>query len=257
MNHPLTVPPPPFHESITKYTHTLSHTVPLACGIDPKKWCERDWGKCLDYFNQGILAKLFGVGCVGGSKHFYFDLLSGCLPEDAHIRCSGRLYLSVTLFPSLENKIISHFETKDELIWAWVATMALPFAFIGDFPIDLGAHGKAIDGGFSNDAPCLDSYTITVSALHNKADVSPRYLQNEHLDNTEFDNPISFFDVVRTPDFDRVWKVAAVGEAAARKCDDFNRPEWLAIKKPSVAETTAKHPMKTRSREQLSEAIDL
>lgn len=29
--------------------------------------------------------------------------------------------------------------------------------------------GYVMDGGFSNDSPCLDSYTITVSALHRYA----------------------------------------------------------------------------------------
>lgn len=61
----------------------------------------------------------------------------------------------------------SHFETRDELLWVLVASMCLPIAFILDFPVNCGSNlGLCFDGGFSNDSPCLDSYTITVSALH-------------------------------------------------------------------------------------------
>ena len=61
----------------------------------------------------------------------------------------------------------SHFETREELIWVIVASMCLPIAFILDFPVNCGSKiGLCFDGGFSNDSPCLDSYTITVSALH-------------------------------------------------------------------------------------------
>jgi hypothetical protein len=55
----------------------------------------------------------------------------------------------------------------------YVASMCLPFVFIRDFPVLCTDLGYCLDGGFSNDAPCLDSYTITVSALHREADIIP------------------------------------------------------------------------------------
>ncbi len=93
----------------------------------------------------------------------------------------------------------SQFNNREELIWAIVGSICLPIVIIRDFPIKLNDEGCVaehymsdlmtvhfvpfvhphrvcfglfaqvgfvLDGGFSNDAPCLDSYTITVSALH-------------------------------------------------------------------------------------------
>jgi len=144
--------------------------VPLACGLDPYEWCKRDWGKCMRHFtSRGLL------GCFFDSKEFYFELWNDYLPDEAHILCSGRLFISVTIFPSLQNRVISNFPTRVDLINAIVASMCLPFVFIRDFPVACSPDiGLCIDGGFSNDSPCLDSYTITVSALHKEADIQPR-----------------------------------------------------------------------------------
>lgn len=157
--------------------------VPLACGRDPYDWCKRDWEKCIRHFeSRGLL------GCLFDTKQFYYDLWNDYLPRDedgilpdgrvdptfvpVHVRCSGRLFISVTLFPSLKNKVVSHFDSRSDLIWTIVASMCLPFAFIRDFPVRCAPSvGWCVDGGFSNDSPCLDTYTITVSALHAEADV--------------------------------------------------------------------------------------
>eukprot|EP00428_Durinskia_dybowskii_P073480 CAMPEP_0170414130 /NCGR_PEP_ID=MMETSP0117_2-20130122/31901_1 /TAXON_ID=400756 /ORGANISM="Durinskia baltica, Strain CSIRO CS-38" /LENGTH=434 /DNA_ID=CAMNT_0010671993 /DNA_START=304 /DNA_END=1608 /DNA_ORIENTATION=- len=155
--------------------------VPLACGLDPYDWCKRDWAKCIEHFEtRGIL------GCLYDTKHFYHSLWNDYLPEDAHIRCSGRLFISVTMFPSMRNKVISQFHSREELIWAIVGSICLPFVFIRDFPVKCSDEiGYVMDGGFSNDSPCLDSYTITVSALHRKADIKPvmtdpNYYEHRH-----------------------------------------------------------------------------
>lgn len=87
--------------------------VPLACGLDPYEWCKSDWGKCMTHFgHRGIL------GCLFDSQHFYRRLWDEYLPDDAHIRCSGRLFVSVTLYPSFKNKIINVFHTREDLISA-------------------------------------------------------------------------------------------------------------------------------------------
>jgi predicted acylesterase/phospholipase RssA len=138
--------------------------------LSPTLRCKADWSKCIEHFESRWL-----LGCLFDSKHFYYNLWNEYLPEDAHLLCSGRLFISVTQLPSMKNKIISEFATRDELIWAIVGSMCLPFVFIRDFPVKCDAEGAGyvMDGGFSNDAPCLDSYTITVSALHKEADIQP------------------------------------------------------------------------------------
>lgn len=176
--------------------------VPLACGMDPYDWCKRDWAKCMKHFDSRLL------GCLLDSKWFYYHLWDDYLPPDVHIRCSGRLFVSITEFPSMRNKVISHFETREELLWVLVASMCLPIAFILDFPVNCGKRlGWHFDGGFSNDSPCLDSYTISVSALHREADIKPAM-------ETEYDKSIRIraIDVICTPNFDRVWQVGGIGE---------------------------------------------
>ena len=77
--------------------------VPLACGLDPYDWCKRDWSKCIQHFEERGL-----LGCLYDTKHFYYNLWNDYLPEDAHIRCSGRLFISVTQVPSMRNKVIRY-----------------------------------------------------------------------------------------------------------------------------------------------------
>lgn len=103
-----------------------------------------------------------------------------------------------------------------------------------------------IDGGFSNDSPCLDSYTITVSALHREADIKP--LDYSYITNTasvsgskngalkddvspdvttdmpldvensaayKYKIRITSLDIVRVPKYERVWEVAGIGLVSA------------------------------------------
>ena len=223
--------------SNVKYTASSCGTfgaLPLACGLDPYDWCAADWGKCIDYFSSGFLFSKFGLGCVMGSKHFYYGLWDAYLPHDAHIRCSGRLFLSVTQWPSLKNRLVSEFETRDQLIWTAVASVCLPMAFIGDFPVDVPGVGPCIDGGFSDDAPVVDSNTLSASALHNKADISPRILADDEFGPGYWENPLTLLDIVVTPQYDRVWQIGAVGQAAAKKSEGLKRPEWAKIRKTSL-----------------------
>jgi hypothetical protein len=270
--------------------------VPLACGLDPYDWCKKDWGKCIGHFNSRTL------GCLFDSKKFYMQLWDEYLPEDAHIKVSGKLFLSVTLFPSMKNLVISDFESREKLMQTIVASLCLPFAFIRDFPVYVNGVGYCIDGGFSNDSPCLDSYTVTASALHHEADIKPakgpldkpfnwnKWLKwsgtysslnewfesvdhdddnmgagnrndskqkytlnevqvqdnvsttsseissNEHYNDDgsiDYDHKsrIRAIDIIKVPEYIRVWQVSAIGERAAAKCEDFERHEWRTIRR--------------------------
>jgi hypothetical protein len=295
--------------------------VPLACGLDPYEWCKNDWGKCIEHFESRGM-----IGCLFDTKHFYYDLWEAYLPQDAHIRLSGRLFISVTLFPSMRNKVVSKFDSREELIWTIVASMCLPYCFIRDWPVQCGPEvGLAIDGGFSNDAPCLDSYTITVSALHKKADIipsmgviassadddyydmsnatsttsRPRLDQDEDDDDGDGDDSddgasngqrvdsdvettdnergendtdtdgevpddnifarsrrerdiaddrskrIRALDIIRVPKYSRVWEIGAMAERASAKCPDFNRHEWVSIRKLSTLSSSLSHAAKS------------
>ena len=58
----------------------------------------------------------------------------------------GRLFISVTRFPSMENAVVSSYPSREDLIWTIVASMCLPGCFIRDFPIHLKGLGGCIDG---------------------------------------------------------------------------------------------------------------
>ena len=192
----------------------------MALGLDPYEWCKRDWRKCIDHFAARSL------GCLFDSKEFYYDLWDNYLPPDAHQRCSGRLHISITLLPSLSNKVVSHWSTREDFIWTIVASCCLPVAFMRSVPST--RYGLSFDGGFSNDQPCYDQYTVTVSAINRSADLFPPP-----------ECALSSWELVVVPSFERVWQVAQMACETAAKCPDFERDEWQSIRKVAVTTTTA------------------
>lgn len=191
-------------------------TVPLALNESPVDWCKRDWPKCLEHFSaRGWL------GCMFDRKEFYYDLWNTYLPEDAHVRCSGRLYISITkLFPYPHNRIVSHYETRNDLIETILASMCLPLIFLRS--IVRTRDGWAVDGGFTNDLPCCDSYTVTISSMNTNADIFPK------------DRAFGLLDVIEVPKLERVWQVARMGESDAAACVDLKLEHWMNIKKPDT-----------------------
>jgi hypothetical protein len=98
-------------------------------------------------------------------------------------------------------------------------------------------------GGLSCDAPCRDKNTVTVSALHLEASISPATVNPKSAETCKdrltseaaahlsdyWQNPLTVADAVLTPQYSRVWQVAGLGEAAALTCANFQRPEWVQI----------------------------
>jgi len=81
-------------------------------------------------------------------------------------------------------------------------------------------HGWAVDGGFTNDLPCCDSYTVTISSLNSNADIYPK------------GRIFGLLDVIQIPDLKRVWQAARMGEIDAAACPDLKLEHWINIKKP-------------------------
>eukprot|EP00455_Lapot_gusevi_P047236 TRINITY_DN6350_c0_g1_i13.p1 TRINITY_DN6350_c0_g1~~TRINITY_DN6350_c0_g1_i13.p1 ORF type:complete len:221 (+),score=33.58 TRINITY_DN6350_c0_g1_i13:348-1010(+) len=182
--------------------------VSLALGLDPHDWCQQDWRKCLKHFSSRSLGPLFD------SKQFYFDLWDKYLPPDAHIRASGKLFISLTLFPSFRSKVVSQFDTREDLINCIVASVCFPLVFLRSMPNT--SFGLAFDGGLTNDQPCLDSKTVTVSALNKYADIYPS-------------TPFNAIDIIRVPDYDRVWSISEAAMKVAKQSPLLRTPEWNAI----------------------------
>lgn len=94
------------------------------------------------------------------------------LPEDAHLRVSGKLHISLTRVCDGKNVLVTQFESKEDLMQALLASAFVPF-FSGLIPPKF--HGvRYMDGGFSDNLPTLDENTITVSPFCGESDICPR-----------------------------------------------------------------------------------
>ncbi|XP_076320466.1 patatin-like phospholipase domain-containing protein 2 isoform X2 [Tachypleus tridentatus] len=93
-------------------------------------------------------------------------------PEDAHLRCRGRLHISVTRVSDGENVLLTQFDSKEDLIQALLCSCFIPF-YTGILPPKF--HGVAyMDGAFSNNLPVLNENTITVSPFSGESDICPQ-----------------------------------------------------------------------------------
>ncbi|KAJ3064446.1 Patatin-like phospholipase domain-containing protein 4 [Rhizoclosmatium hyalinum] len=98
------------------------------------------------------------------------------IPSNVYEANHDNLHISVTLMPSMENEIVSHYLTRDELIQSLLATCYLPI--LHETPIILTntttrAESTAIAGSFTNRLPLYNSLTVTVSPIPGEANISP------------------------------------------------------------------------------------
>ncbi|XP_014602624.1 PREDICTED: patatin-like phospholipase domain-containing protein 3 isoform X2 [Polistes canadensis] len=100
------------------------------------------------------------------------ESLQKFLPEDAHIRVNGKLHISLTRVYDGKNVIVSHYNSREELLQALLASSFIPF-FSGILPPRFRGI-RYIDGGFSDNLPTLDENTVTVSPFCGESDICPR-----------------------------------------------------------------------------------
>uniref|UniRef100_A0A286XBX1 Patatin-like phospholipase domain-containing protein 2 n=1 Tax=Cavia porcellus TaxID=10141 RepID=A0A286XBX1_CAVPO len=99
--------------------------------------------------------------------------LQKTLPDDCYERASGRLGISLTRVSDGENVIISHFNSKDELIQANVCSTFIP-VYCGLIPPSLQGV-RYVDGGISDNVPLYElKNTITVSPFSGESDICPQ-----------------------------------------------------------------------------------
>ena len=107
------------------------------------------------------------------------------LPEDAHIKASGKLYISLTRFPDFQNVIVSDYQSREELIEVLLCSCFVPF-YSGLFPPKYRGV-RYVDGGLSNNLPAFHD-TITVSPWSGNSDICPRNDAAESLVDVNFVN---------------------------------------------------------------------
>ncbi|XP_063233395.1 patanin-like phospholipase domain-containing protein atgl-1 isoform X2 [Bacillus rossius redtenbacheri] len=99
------------------------------------------------------------------------------LPEDAHLRVSGKLHISMTRVYDSKNVVVSEFSSREELIQALLASAFIP-VFSGFLPPKFRGV-RYMDGGFSDNLPVLDENTITVSPFCGESDICPRDVSSQ------------------------------------------------------------------------------
>ncbi|KAJ7531517.1 hypothetical protein O6H91_14G047000 [Diphasiastrum complanatum] len=75
------------------------------------------------------------------------------LPEDAHIKASGRVRVGITqLFKSPMGLLVEHFSSRGDLINALLASSFIP-GYVAARPFTLFRNSFCVDGGFTNFTP--------------------------------------------------------------------------------------------------------
>lgn len=98
--------------------------------------------------------------------------MSRHLPEDAHTKVNGKLHISLTRVYDGQSVIVSHFNSRQDLLDALMCACFIP-GFSGIFPPKF--HGvRYMDGAFTDNLPMLDENTVTVSPFCGESDICPR-----------------------------------------------------------------------------------
>lgn len=138
----------------------------------------------------GVCLGETGAGIIGvakearkrflGPMHPSFNLvkimrhmLHRTLPADGHLWATGRLGISLTRVTDGENVLVTHFNTKEELVQAIVCSAYIP-VYCGIIPPSLRGV-RYVDGGISDNLPQYEGRnTITVSPFCGESDICPR-----------------------------------------------------------------------------------
>lgn len=100
------------------------------------------------------------------------DALERGLPDDVHVKVSGKLHISLTRAYDMKNVIVSKFDSKEEVIQALICSCFIPIW--SGFVAPKYKGESYIDGGFSNNLLILDDKTITVSPFAGETDICPQ-----------------------------------------------------------------------------------
>uniref|UniRef100_A0A8C6NTN2 PNPLA domain-containing protein n=1 Tax=Nothobranchius furzeri TaxID=105023 RepID=A0A8C6NTN2_NOTFU len=106
--------------------------------------------------------------------YFTFSLiLREMLPEDAHLRATGKLCVSLTRLSDGENVLVSEFTTREELIQVLMCSSFFP-VYCGFVPPSYRGV-LYMDGALSNNMPLFElRNTITMAPFSGESDICPK-----------------------------------------------------------------------------------
>lgn len=94
------------------------------------------------------------------------------LPTDAHLRATGRLFVSLTRPRDMANVVCREWASREDLIDAVLCSCYIPGLSGFQVPTLAGTH--YIDGGFTDRQPVpYPATTLTISPFENKAHICP------------------------------------------------------------------------------------
>ncbi|XP_004700704.1 1-acylglycerol-3-phosphate O-acyltransferase PNPLA3 [Echinops telfairi] len=130
--------------------------------------------KMIRKHNFGILSPFINV------TNYIHTCLQKELPANIHQMVSGRLCISMTRVSDGKNVLVSHFQSREEVIDALICSSFIPL-FFGFIPPTFRGE-RYVDGVLSNNVPCLDPRTtITVSPFYGEHDICPRIQSTNFL----------------------------------------------------------------------------
>ena len=155
------------------------------------------------------------------------------LPENIHLICNGRLYLSTTDIQSGANTAFYTYQSKEDLIEVCLASAFIP-GFSGTKLLRLRGR-KVMDGGFSKNIYEVGPDTITVLPFAGDAHISPYDDKKAHLDvhrfhfanqgiDLSYPNLLRFGNVFFPP---KAIKMAGILEQGFRDAHRFLRRQGL------------------------------
>ena len=123
--------------------------VPLVLGLHAQDWMHNDWARVCQYMMGRILYIWLDT------PDFLRDMWRRYLPNDAYLKCSGRLFLVVSRLTiyGFHEDVISEYKSNEELIDAIICTCHI----IGVYRyIPLCQNRFAFDGCYTNLQPQIN-----------------------------------------------------------------------------------------------------
>ena len=116
------------------------------------------------FYHAGMSPEVLMEGCLrvaedcraygtrGRLRSVLTQVAKELLPEDAHIHCTGRAFISITRLYPLRNELISEFDTRDDLLLALLTSCHVPVWFDNSI-LTRYRQGLCMDGGLTNLIP--------------------------------------------------------------------------------------------------------
>ncbi|XP_030332588.1 patatin-like phospholipase domain-containing protein 4 isoform X3 [Strigops habroptila] len=99
--------------------------------------------------------------------------IESILPPNVHEIAENRLYVSVTNTRNGENRLVSNFASREDLIKVLLASSFVP-VYAGIKPVEYKGE-KWVDGGITNGLPILPfGRTVTISPFSGRLDICPQ-----------------------------------------------------------------------------------